>query len=102
MSHVKVSFDPPEYAADADGIGTLRILEAVRLFASTASPELITEETGFIVASGDISGVLNAMHIIRNKGRKFYSVACRKRAEEYYKEDRYQEYIDLYKSILDK
>ena len=31
MSHVKVSFDTPEYTADADGIGTLRILEAVRL-----------------------------------------------------------------------
>ncbi len=31
MSHVKVSFDMPEYTANADGIGTLRILEAVRL-----------------------------------------------------------------------
>lgn len=31
MSHVKVSFDSPEYVADADGIGTLRLLEAVRL-----------------------------------------------------------------------
>src|SRR5690606_4754993 len=31
MSHVKVSFDVPEYAANTDGIGTLRILEAVRL-----------------------------------------------------------------------
>ena len=31
MSHVKVSFDVPEYVADADGIGTLRILEAIRL-----------------------------------------------------------------------
>lgn len=31
MSHVKVSFDAPEYTANADGIGTLRILEAVRL-----------------------------------------------------------------------
>ncbi len=31
MSHVKVSFDSPEYAADVDGIGTLRILEAVRI-----------------------------------------------------------------------
>src|SRR5215203_2247439 len=31
MSHVKVSFDTPEYTANTDGIGTLRILEAVRL-----------------------------------------------------------------------
>ena len=31
QSHVKVSFDSPEYTANADGIGTLRILEAVRL-----------------------------------------------------------------------
>jgi GDPmannose 4,6-dehydratase len=31
MSHVKVSFDIPEYTANADGVGTLRLLEAVRL-----------------------------------------------------------------------
>ncbi len=31
MSHVHVSFDQPEYTANTDGIGTLRILEAVRL-----------------------------------------------------------------------
>ncbi len=31
QSHVKVSFDTPEYTANADGVGTLRILEAVRL-----------------------------------------------------------------------
>ena len=31
MSHVKVSFDEPEYTANVDGIGTLRILEAVRI-----------------------------------------------------------------------
>jgi GDPmannose 4,6-dehydratase len=31
MSHVKVSFDTPEYTANTDGIGTLRILEAVRI-----------------------------------------------------------------------
>jgi GDPmannose 4,6-dehydratase len=31
MSHVQVSFEMPEYAADADGIGTLRLLEAIRI-----------------------------------------------------------------------
>jgi GDPmannose 4,6-dehydratase len=31
MSHVKVSFDSPEYTANADGIGTLRLLEAIRI-----------------------------------------------------------------------
>ena len=31
MSHVKVSFDTPEYTANADGVGTLRLLEAVRI-----------------------------------------------------------------------
>jgi GDPmannose 4,6-dehydratase len=31
MSHVAVSFESPEYTADVDGIGTLRILEAIRI-----------------------------------------------------------------------
>ncbi|MDA8787689.1 GDP-mannose 4,6-dehydratase, partial [Schleiferiaceae bacterium] len=31
MSHVRVSFDIPEYVADVDGIGTLRLLEAIRI-----------------------------------------------------------------------
>jgi len=31
MSHVKVSFDTPEYTGNADGLGTLRFLEAIRL-----------------------------------------------------------------------
>lgn len=35
MSHVQVSFETPEYTANADGIGTLRILEAVRLLGMT-------------------------------------------------------------------
>ncbi len=35
MSHVQVSFETPEYTANADGIGTLRLLEAIRLLNMT-------------------------------------------------------------------
>ena len=40
MSHVKVSFDTPEYTANADGIGTLRLLEAVRLLGLTKKTQI--------------------------------------------------------------
>jgi len=45
MSHVKVSFDTPEYTANADGIGTLRILEAVRLLGMTKKTKIYQAST---------------------------------------------------------
>jgi GDPmannose 4,6-dehydratase len=45
MSHVKVSFDTPEYTANADGIGTLRILEAVRLLNLTGKTRIYQAST---------------------------------------------------------
>ncbi|RKD20357.1 GDP-mannose 4,6-dehydratase [Pelobium manganitolerans] len=45
MSHVKVSFDTPEYTANADGIGTLRILEAVRLLGLTQKSRIYQAST---------------------------------------------------------
>ncbi len=45
MSHVKVSFDTPEYTANADGIGTLRILEAVRLLGLTNKTRIYQAST---------------------------------------------------------
>ncbi|MGB4773103.1 MAG: GDP-mannose 4,6-dehydratase [Chitinophagaceae bacterium] len=45
MSHVKVSFDTPEYTANADGIGTLRILEAVRLLGLSAKTRIYQAST---------------------------------------------------------
>ncbi|MDR1022780.1 MAG: GDP-mannose 4,6-dehydratase [Prevotellaceae bacterium] len=45
MSHVKVSFDTPEYAADVDGIGTLRLLEAVRLLGLTQKTKIYQAST---------------------------------------------------------
>lgn len=35
QSHVQVSFETPEYTANADGLGTLRILEAIRILGLT-------------------------------------------------------------------
>jgi len=45
MSHVKVSFDTPEYTANSDGIGTLRILEAVRLLGLTQKTKIYQAST---------------------------------------------------------
>ncbi len=44
QSHVQVSFDVPEYTADADALGTLRLLEAIRILG-------LTEKTKFYQAS---------------------------------------------------
>ncbi len=45
MSHVKVSFDTPEYTANADGIGTLRILEAVRILGLSQKTKIYQAST---------------------------------------------------------
>jgi GDPmannose 4,6-dehydratase len=45
MSHVKVSFDTPEYTANADGLGILRILEAVRLLGLTKNTRIYQAST---------------------------------------------------------
>ncbi|MCS6779906.1 MAG: GDP-mannose 4,6-dehydratase [Geminicoccaceae bacterium] len=81
QSHVKVSFETAEYTANADGIGTLRLLEAVRILglekktrfyqASTselygASPPPQNEETPFRPQSPYASAKLYAYWITRN------------------------------------
>jgi GDPmannose 4,6-dehydratase len=45
MSHVQVSFETPEYTANADGIGTLRVLEAVRLLGLTKKTKIYQAST---------------------------------------------------------
>lgn len=68
----------------------------------TASPELITAETGFVVNPGDINGVLNAVHILKKNGKLYYNEACRERAVKFFsKDERYRDYIELYKKLLD-
>jgi len=54
MSHVKVSFDTPEYTANADGIGTLRLLEAIRILGLEKTTRIYQASTselyGFVQA----------------------------------------------------
>ena len=45
MSHVKVSFDTPEYTADTDGVGALRLLEAVKLLGLSKKTRLYQAST---------------------------------------------------------
>src|SRR3954462_13567439 len=92
MSHVKVSFDTPEYTANADGIGTLRLLEAIRILglekktkiyqASTselyglvqAVPQ--SETTPFYPRSPYAAGKLYAYWITVNYGQAYGIYAC--------------------------
>ncbi|NTE05015.1 GDP-mannose 4,6-dehydratase [Agrobacterium tumefaciens] len=45
MSHVQVSFEMPEYTANADGLGTLRLLEAVRILGLTEKTKIYQAST---------------------------------------------------------
>lgn len=66
------------------------------------SPEAITEDTGFVVNQGDLKAVIDAIEIIRQKGKNHYSGKCRERAVKHFrKEDRFMDYINLYDSILE-
>ena len=49
MSHVKVSFEVPEYVADTDGIGTLRLLEAVRILGFEKKTKIYQASTSGVI-----------------------------------------------------
>lgn len=67
----------------------------------TASPELITNETGMIVEQGNFEMLLNAINQMTEKGKIFYSAFCRQRALDYFKkEDRFAEYVELYNKLI--
>ncbi|SDW86577.1 GDPmannose 4,6-dehydratase [Hydrobacter penzbergensis] len=64
MSHVQVSFETPEYTANADGIGTLRILEAVRLLG------LISKTKVYQASTSELYGLVQA--VPQNETTPFY------------------------------
>lgn len=92
MSHVKVSFETPEYTANADGIGTLRLLEAIRIlgleqktkFYQAATSELYglvreapqNEKTPFYPRSPYAAAKLYAYWITVNYREAYNVFAC--------------------------
>ncbi len=55
MSHVQVSFETPEYTANADGIGTLRLLEAIRLL------DLVKKTKIYQASTSELYGLVQAV-----------------------------------------
>lgn len=64
MSHVQVSFEMPEYTANADGIGTLRLLEAVRILGLTKKTKIYQASTS------ELYGLVQA--VPQNETTPFY------------------------------
>ena len=83
----------------------LTIIEAMScgtpaiVYDNTAQPELITPETGLVVSTSDIDGVIRAIREICSKGKMHFSTACQEHALEYDEKKSYQKYIDLYVQI---
>ena len=92
MSHVQVSFEAPEYTADADAMGTLRLLEAIRILGLTAKTKFYqastselygrvqeipqTEQTPFYPRSPYAAAKLYAYWITVNYRESYGMYAC--------------------------
>lgn len=92
QSHVKVSFETPEYTANADGLGVLRILEAIKLLDMTEKVRLYqastselyglvqetpqTEKTPFYPRSPYGAAKLYAYWIVKNYREGYNMFAC--------------------------
>ena len=67
------------------------------------SIEVITPDTGFIVEQGDISGLMEAVRTIEERGKDYYQTKCRAYAEAHFKkEDRYADYLKLYENLTSR
>jgi len=67
----------------------------------TASPELVSDETGIVVPAGNIDRLLDAVYEICGKGKTHYSEACRERVLNMFdKNARFKDYINLYNKLI--
>lgn len=67
------------------------------------SIEAITDQTGFIVPQGNVKEMLEAARLISQRGKAYYQQPCRTYAlENFRKEDRYQDYLNLYDKLTER
>jgi glycosyltransferase involved in cell wall biosynthesis len=67
----------------------------------TASPELVSENTGLVVEAGNIDQLCVAINNISSREKQYYSLTCRNRVLELFdKTKNYNKYIDLYSSKI--
>ena len=84
--------------AEALSCGTPAIV-----FNSTANPELIGENCGYVVEPKDVDGVLEKLKEIEAMGKAFYTENCRKFiVESMNKETTLSEFIDVYKELIER
>lgn len=64
------------------------------------SADIVSPDTGFVVERGNRKALLDAVVRVVEKGKPFYTKACRNRAEKYFnKLDRFQDYLRLYNQL---
>jgi putative colanic acid biosynthesis glycosyltransferase len=70
-------------------------------FDTGGSPECLDEGCGLVVQRGDFSGLVEAIAIVRKKGKNFYTERCQKRVKDLFdKNDRFAEYVALYEGYM--
>lgn len=73
------------------------------VYNATACPEIVDENTGFVVTKGDIKGLLKAIAQVKLNGKKVYSKNCRDRVLKLFNcEKQYTQYFELYSSLIGK
>lgn len=74
---------------------------SVITYRTGGSPEAVSPETGIVVEQGDVADMAEAIQRICEKGKDYYTEACRKRAEEQFDKDKcFEKYVELYEGLI--
>lgn len=88
------------------GLTTIEALACgtpVVVYNSTASPELVTSETGFIVDVHDIDSILEAINVVNKNGKVKYLSPCRERVVNLFTQEKQcKEYLKLYDELFSR